>query len=181
MEFCPDLRRALKTGGWMTEAELHFLATIANKSELIYEIGSFVGRSTRALADNTKGIIYAIDSWKTDNLSDHGALLFRTNEEIFNQFYCTMHDHINSEKVIPTFCNWEDFHPSKCADFIFIDGDHRYESVKRDIEKALNLIKSPGILAGHDYADSWVGVRTAVDEMFGNINLVDSIWWVEMK
>lgn len=35
-------------------------------------------------------------------------------------------------------------------DFIYIDGNHEYEYIKRDIENYFKKIKSGGILAGHD-------------------------------
>lgn len=183
MEFCLDIRRALKIDGWMSEAELQFLAETASKSKLIYEIGSYAGRSTRALADNTKGVVHAIDGWNTANYAGNnsGAVIFNTNEQIFNQFYCNMKDHIESGKVIVPFKNWEDYYPKQCADFIFIDGEHSYENVKRDIEKALNLIQAGGILAGHDYAMPWEGVIKAVNETFVTVNQVNTIWWLEMK
>jgi len=51
-------------------------------------------------------------------------------------------------------------------DFVFIDGDHRYECVKADIEAWLPKMKSGSILAGHDYG--WCeDVRRAVHEVLG--------------
>jgi hypothetical protein len=51
-------------------------------------------------------------------------------------------------------------------DFVFIDGDHRYECVKADIEAWLPKMKSGSVLAGHDYG--WCeDVRRAVHEVLG--------------
>ena len=51
-------------------------------------------------------------------------------------------------------------------DFVFIDGDHRYECVKSDIEAWLPKMKSGSVLAGHDYG--WCeDVRRAVHEVLG--------------
>lgn len=58
---------------------------------------------------------------------------------------------------------------------VFIDADHSYESVKEDINNAINL-KIP-IIAGHDYCELHSGVRRAVDEIFqGEIQLKGSVW-----
>jgi predicted O-methyltransferase YrrM len=57
-----NIARALATDGWMSEAELFWLATQAQQHRRIVELGSFLGRSTRALADHTPGIVYA---WTT--------------------------------------------------------------------------------------------------------------------
>jgi hypothetical protein len=53
-------------------------------------------------------------------------------------------------------------------DFVFIDGDHRYECVKADIEAWLPKMKIGGILAGHDYGptDS-CPIHRAVHDCFG--------------
>jgi hypothetical protein len=47
-------------------------------------------------------------------------------------------------------------------DFVYIDGNHSYESVKQDIEDYYPKVKSGGILSGHDYVFS--EVRKAVNE-----------------
>lgn len=56
-------------------------------------------------------------------------------------------------------------HPEELAEaeWIFIDGDHRYEAVKRDIQIALSA-KIP-LVGGHDFFPTgWPGVVRAVDE-----------------
>jgi len=47
-------------------------------------------------------------------------------------------------------------------DFIYIDGNHAYEFVKKDMENYYSLLKEGGILAGHDIA--YKGVMTAFTE-----------------
>lgn len=42
------------------------------------------------------------------------------------------------------------------ADFIYIDGLHTYEQVKRDIENYFPLVKKEGIISGHDIQDKEV-------------------------
>src|SRR5215204_3575164 len=154
------LNRALNIRGWMTEAELDFLARTAHESKLIYEIGSYHGRSTRAMADNTSGVIHAIDPWNVPNFGGGTCvgIAFTTNPNDFNQFYCNLADVIEKNIVIPEINTWADFIPPAEADFIFIDGDHRYESVRHDILKALRNIAPGGIIAGHDYHENWPGV-----------------------
>lgn len=54
-------------------------------------------------------------------------------------------------------------------DFVYIDADHEYESVRGDIEAWHTRIRPGGLLCGHDYYDGWrddamYGVARAVDE-----------------
>lgn len=63
-------------------------------------------------------------------------------------------------------------------DFVYIDGDHRYESVKMDIDLYRKLIKPGGIIAGHDYNTTWNSVVRAVNEAFGqpDMRFDDDSW-----
>lgn len=49
-------------------------------------------------------------------------------------------------------------------DFVFVDADHSYESVKNDMCNWWPKIRSGGILCGHDYDPREGGVVMAVDE-----------------
>jgi hypothetical protein len=63
---------------------------------------------------------------------------------------------------------------------IFIDADHTYEACKSDL---LNWqSKCSKLLCGHDYPN-WVGVKQAIDELFGGrFSVVPnaSIWYVNI-
>ena len=52
------------------------------------------------------------------------------------------------------------------ADVIWLDGDHTYENVKKELDQFWPLINPGGILCGHDYADfdPYKGVFNAVNE-----------------
>ncbi len=67
-------------------------------------------------------------------------------------------------------------------DFIYIDGSHKYESVKKDIELYFPKVKKRGILGGHDFWGNEVGVCKAVVEFANNNNLKLygglNDWWV---
>src|SRR5579864_9220071 len=57
-----DAARAVATG-YMSEDEISWLAEQASSHSRIVEIGSWTGRSTLALAQNTQGTVWAIDNW----------------------------------------------------------------------------------------------------------------------
>lgn len=52
-------------------------------------------------------------------------------------------------------------------DFVFIDADHSYEGVMRDLRVWLPLVKAGGWIGGHDYDHPHQGeVKRVVDEFF---------------
>ena len=57
-------------------------------------------------------------------------------------------------------------------DFIYIDGNHKYEFVKFDLENYYNLLKSGGYLVGDDYRIE--SIKTAVLE-FVNKNKINNL------
>ena len=68
-------------------------------------------------------------------------------------------------------------------DFVFIDGDHNYETVKQDIILWPPKLKGGGILCGDDYGKEHIpGVKRAVDELLPQRKLTKSgtIWWVNL-
>lgn len=181
-----NLDKALQIKGWMTGPELEWLARTAKKSRIIIEFGCYLGRSTRAIADNTNALIFAVDPWTSEYYDKDGNRIDILVPDSYEQFRANLKDYLESGQVEAIRCKSDEF-PNigeGFADFIFIDGDHRYESVKRDIELAEKLAGKAGIISGHDYIhEDWPGVKKAVDEKYGegNVNLVNSIWWTLKK
>lgn len=68
--------------------------------------------------------------------------------------------------------------PDKWFDFTFIDAAHDYHNAKRDIQ--LWLPKTKKLICGHDYGNMYKGVKTAVDEIFGDRveKKPGAIWYV---
>ena len=117
-----NIERAQATPGWMSDAELTYLAECAGKSTAIVEIGSWKGRSTLALACNTPGTVYAVDTWKGteqqgDELAQHepGWLLteFKRNTAGLDNIVICEGPSVEMAKL----------HMGLTLDMIFIDGD----------------------------------------------------------
>ena len=60
-------------------------------------------------------------------------------------------------------------------DFVYIDGAHDYENVKKDLEIYYPLLKKGGILCGHDFGRE--GLTKAVWEFSKKINKVIKFRW----
>jgi hypothetical protein len=67
-------------------------------------------------------------------------------------------------------------------DFVYIDGNHDYEYVKRDITSYYPKVKEGGIIGGHDFGSKYLGVVRAVVEFSSDRSLElmsDRYdWWI---
>jgi len=82
-----------------------------------------------------------------------GGGYIKTRTKLYNEFALDNQQiHLirkNSHKK-ETFEEIKDILAGKKLDFIFIDGDHTYEGVKRDFRLYSSLVKKDGIIALHD-------------------------------
>lgn len=168
---------------------LLLLSIFGNTQGNIVEIGSWVGKSTSLLAKGcsirNEGIVYAIDHFKgrpgKEDLYYRGL---SKNETIFDRFTKNIKE-IGLEAYIKVFKMYSQEARGKINDnirLLFIDGDHEYESVYRDIKLFEGLVNSGGIIAIHDYSIAFPGVIKAVKEgitdtgRFERFILVDSLF-----
>lgn len=170
-----NLEKSLSIGGWIEPEELLWLAGTASESKSILELGAFLGKSTRALCDNTSGKVFTIDLW-----AQTPGGLEADWESTISQFSTNLKDHIDTGKL--NFLRMSTDNGLSILqnidlrfDFIFIDADHRYEQVKRDIEGCLSLLLPGGIISGHDM--NWEGVNKAVVELIPDYKLFKYIWY----
>jgi len=118
----------------------------------IIEIGSFKGESSSLILKHIHGnpILYCVDPWNDmpDNSDILQGINFSNIEKIFDE---TLISFNNFKKIKSTSDEFIQSNTINSVDLVYIDGLHTYDQVKRDIENYLPLIKSGGILAGHDY------------------------------
>lgn len=157
--------RALTIPGWMSYQELLWLASNVKDRHVIVELGSYQGRSTRALADNMVGRVIAVDSFTgipTQPTELRGDAIRACFERNHADYLKTGHvvlvdtDHADPTRAIEAL-NGEK------ADMVFIDGDHTYEGCIRDINIWREYLAPHGLLCGHD--SDWKGVRRALEEL----------------
>jgi predicted O-methyltransferase YrrM len=173
-----DVSRALAIPGWMTEAELRWLAEQADSHDSIVEMGSCYGRSTRALADYCSGELIAVDDWKGPRDVDIPA---PEREQIYDKFNRNLSDTKAELRTVKANFNdlgmWKSKNLPKSVSMVFLDGDHEFLSVRRDLKFAISLLKPGGLLCGHDYDQP--GVRRAVEELVGEVKTVagTTLWY----
>lgn len=179
------VQEAARIEGWMSHEELGWLALMAKKAKTIIEVGSWRGRSTKALALATSGCVYAVDHWLDSVNLQYIPGANQTSEIIWKAFQTNLAPEIAQGKVIPIRCNsktatsqLEALKVPK-ADLIFIDADHSYEAVKKDVETYLPMLASGGVISGHDYSTNFPDVVRAINERFPRIKQYDTIWYLD--
>jgi predicted O-methyltransferase YrrM len=154
------------------------LGDVSNKTMI--EIGSFVGESTVLFAQHFKEVI-AIDPF-LEGYDDMDPTSHSFDfKNVYETYLERTGDHKNIKTIVSTSTDALGQLKGNFYDFIYIDGLHTYDGVKTDIINYLPLVKTGGIIGGHDYTDQiphLVGVKKAVDEIFGHADKVfkDNSW-----
>ena len=162
-----------------------FLVKMLPKNSIGAEIGVWTGKFTRQVLDIVQPKQYhLIDPWKfmskypdrwyggsrAQSQPDMNKI-FKEIKSEFGPIPCINIHRMTSGEAAPTFSD-------QYFDWVYIDGDHSYKEVKKDILKYLPLIKPGGLLCGDDLQLS--GVKKAVVEVLHSKHEVHNHqWWIE--
>ena len=147
----------------LNEGRLLFKITKSLKNNsVIIEIGAFKGKSTCFIAEGigSKNCdFFSIDTWHNDTMQEG-------REDVFAEFLANIKPYRDKIEPLRGYSyevrkNWPQ---ERKIDFLWIDGDHSYAGVKRDIQDWLPLVKKNSFICFHDYRDA-PGVKKAVDEI----------------
>lgn len=154
------------------------------KIKNVAEIGAWKSHTTKRVLRKCKEDIsqyWAIDIWA---LSNHRKYRKHT-PEFWDSLYfysCSLMYWFPQLRVLRMdSITASNLFPENYFDLVFIDADHSYEFVMRDIKAWLPMVKEGGLLTGHDYGGRYTGVKKAVDEIFGEseIEIVPDVVWVK--
>ena len=142
----------------------------------LLEIGVYKGESTSVFASS--GIfdkIFCIDPFEgkekaIEELNDDW-------KTVKTQFYTNTRHWDNINLIQDYSFNQVNNFPDKYFDVIYMDADHSYDALKRDIE--MYLPKCKKVIGGHDYGNQHPDVVTVVNELFGSPDIVfcDGSWF----
>lgn len=154
------------------------------KASMVAEVGVLAGKTTERILRETRAFVVAVDHWKGVPTDPHQSKIYKNLQQ--------------SKRNFAQRCG--EFYPDRLRvmemgspraasilkkerelfDLVFLDADHRYENVLRDIRAWRGLVRSGGILSGHDIV--WPGVRQAVEEELPKTWMrgSGSIWWAVM-
>lgn len=155
------------------------------------EVGVYKGENSVSLLSNLPDIklLYCIDFWGAYENYDIKDTPAKKNgiedfDDVYDVFLHSIDDFMDRvEVVVGDSVSAANYIPDGVLDFVFIDANHSYEYVKRDILSWYPKVKGGGIVSGHDYVNDpsviRYGVKLAVDELFPNKRLLGNIWWVK--
>jgi len=144
--------------------------TVAREGMIIVEIGSWSGMgSTKALAEIVKrnnGKLICIDTWKGNEGVEHHRRIVKLYD-VFSFFLDAVRIQGFNDCIVPIRTDSafaSNIMTENFADMIFIDGDHRYNPLYRDIINMRPKLKKGGIICGHDFEKSWEKISVDFNE-----------------
>lgn len=157
--------------GGLTEEEKSGLVKWIGESRRVVEIGTLFGFTAKRIVAETQAKVIAVDNFSWNPFGMPANL----HETFTREILAT---ELKSGRVELVRIDAQEFLKTlRDVDFVFLDGDHRYEAVKAEIE----LVKSAGVkmIAGHDYGNALFGVTRAVEETLGKPDDVVGMCWLK--
>ena len=141
------------TASWTTLERT--VRAVARPGMQCLEVGTWLGNSairTARVCQEYGGRLFCVDWWRG---SEGVAVLEETAAEhdIFAMFLDNVERAGLTDTIVPMRLRSADAAPALTDHFfdhIFIDGDHRYTSVRADIGAFSSKVRPGGILSGHD-------------------------------
>lgn len=163
--------------GWFDFPDIYdHMVARARDGAVFVEIGAYLGRSTLYLASRIKQSgkkirVYVVDLWDGWFYDDYRQQTpMAESADVFWHFIRNVRRAGAEDVVCPLKMPSEkasSLFEDGTLDFVFVDADHGYEAVRRDLHCWFPKVKRRGVLAGHDYVNNdFPGVRRAVDEFF---------------
>jgi hypothetical protein len=145
----------------------------------VVEVGCWEGRSTCALARAVyPDKVHAVDTWQ----GSPGELSAELAAEPGRDVYLTFLDNVaryTKGNVEIHVADWRDVFAEwdQPIKLIHIDATHTYGEVRDNIVAVRPYVVAGGIICGDDAHDD--GVKRAVLDVFGDANVVATLWWVQ--
>ena len=138
------------------------------------EVGVWKGDFSSQILSRNPKILHLIDPWVHQN---YKAMWYSIEQEKMDRIYADVLERFQNKtnvSIHKLFSTQVKF-PNEYFDWVYIDGDHTYEMVKKDLKFYYALIKKGGFLCGDDYGwtsvDCRKGPKPAVDEFVQQNNL----------
>jgi hypothetical protein len=165
---------------------MRIIGLLPNLDNMV-EIGVFEGAATEIFAGSFKKV-YAVDPWdsRLDPYYAKFAFDMKFHENNFDKNVLSKFNNIVKYKM--TSKEASKLFENESLDFVYIDGNHIYESVKEDIEIWFPKIKTGSYIGGDDFdvtqkIEHIRGVYKAIMELFNGPDMTfpDTSWVIKKK
>ncbi|HEY7375772.1 MAG TPA: glycosyltransferase [Polyangia bacterium] len=174
----PILAAMRRVRGWLADAEAELLITVTGRAlaacpdaRALVEIGSFRGKATTVLASVVRAMRPQARVWAVDphdgvvgdlerGVAHEGPTLASFRRNIAR---AGLDAFVETVQARTPDVAW-----SEPICLLLVDGLHDYASVARDFHHFEAFLADPALVAFHDYADYFPGVKTFVDELLGS-------------
>jgi len=184
-------------GGWLTRDESAALFRLARdktpyRNPVVVELGSFKGKSSVMLAGGLcckhAPRLYCVDVFGPSSDPSYDSWLKAAVEcdpvPVAEQFrhntrVCGVGGFVTAVKGY----SWDVARTwTQPINMLFIDANHEYEAVVRDVESWSPFLVRGGVILFHDVNDNWPGTKRAFEERivgpkYSAANQVDSLAW----
>jgi hypothetical protein len=148
-------------------ARAEFVSSLVKPGDVGAEIGvSFGIFAYHVLLQNQPSKLYLIDPWEY-GLQRDVELDPTPEKQCFRdaeyEVVCKLFAPYSNVEIVREKSEDAVIHfPDQFFDYVYIDGEHSYDAVKRDLSNYFPKIKVGGYLIGDDYG--WTGIAQAVQE-----------------
>jgi hypothetical protein len=170
--------------GWFSEDNERTLTKLLAEGKIgrAIEIGSWIGKSTRFLAEHCRELVIAIDTWKGSREHHRAGRddIKHLLGKLLPQFLANCQGFENICPIRSTSSAAASLKLPKVG-LIYIDGDHSYESVWHDVYDYFEFVEPGGIICGDDWLLSSVrdAVRDVADNCACHVEMEGNFWWLE--
>jgi hypothetical protein len=169
----PAITEAPALPGWMCEGVRELIARdLSPETRLVVELGSWVGLSTRFIADCApNATVIAIDHWRGSPEHHKEAAAKAMLPSLYETFLALCWDY--RDRVVPLRMSTVEGLKVVAAyglrpDLVYIDAEHSYDAVSGEIDLAHHLFPT-AVIVGDDY--DWPGIAAAVADACGRYGL----------
>jgi len=119
------------------------------------EVGVFKGSFSKELLDMWSGTLYMVDIWRQEDFDKYQD---QSNHAFHSDAWSITMDNIREYESRAIMIRSDSFVASEIfanesLDFIYLDSNHAYEHVSKELDIWYSKLKPGGLFSGHDYLD----------------------------
>lgn len=160
----------------------HYLKTLKLRDMVGVEIGTSYGENAKSMLRNLDiRRLYLIDPYRVYS-GYETAEVHATDDSMFLKAQHNLEAFKSKVVFVRKMSEHAVHEVPDNVDFVYIDGNHAYEYVKKDIELYFSKVGKGGVIGGHDFCASFPGVARAVLEFVDLTGFefqgLERDWWI---